>query len=83
MHKPFTIYRRPTRKKKRFIYYIQFRDEHGRRLTAISSGKTTRAEAEKWAHEQINGVAIIPSLVQRFGDYAQNWFRWDLCEYLI
>ncbi len=46
MHKPFTLYRRPTRKKKRYVYYAQFRDENGNRMTAVSSGKTTRADAE-------------------------------------
>ncbi len=66
MHKPFTIYRRPTRKKKRYIYYIQFRDEAGRRKTAVSSGKTTRAEAECWAYERLKESLGAPHRDLRF-----------------
>ncbi|MEE9307239.1 MAG: hypothetical protein V3V57_06935, partial [Spirochaetia bacterium] len=72
MHRPFTVYRRPTRKKKRFIYYIQFRDEYGQRMTAVSSGKTTRVEAERWAYEQINREVVNPSPEQKFRDYART-----------
>ncbi len=82
MHKPFTIYRRPTRKKKRYIYYIQFRDEAGRRKTAVSSGKTTRAEAERWAYERLKESLGAPHRELSFGAYAKSWFLWDECEYL-
>jgi hypothetical protein len=52
-HKPFNVYKRPTTKKKKYVYYIQFYDEEGNRLTAKSSGQSSRAAAEAWAHEQL------------------------------
>ncbi len=82
MHKPFTIYKRPTRKKKRFIYYVQFREENGRRKTAVSSGKTTRAEAEIWAYERLEEEQYVANRNLRFEVYAKNWFLWDKCKYL-
>ena len=65
MYRPFTVYRRPTHKKKRYIYYIQFRGEYGRRMTIVSSGKTTLAEAEQWSFEQINREVGNPSPGQK------------------
>ena len=35
--KPFSLYKRPTAKKGIFIYYVQFRNEHGDYMTAIAS----------------------------------------------
>ena len=80
--KPFTVYRRPTRKKKRFIYYIQFRDEHGKRKTAVSSGKTNRADAECWAYQRTAERSVQSPKKQKFKDYASNWFLWEKCEYV-
>jgi len=51
-------------------------------MTAVSSGKTTRAEAERWAFDQINREVDNPSPGQKFRDYARTWFLWDQCEYL-
>jgi len=72
--KPFTVYRRPTRKKKRHIYYIQFRDGHGVRLTAVSSGQNTRADAERWAYERIAERSIRTPEKLKFKDYARDCF---------
>ena len=86
MYKPFTVYKRPTTRKKRYIYYIQFRDQNGNRMSAISSGKTTRAEAERWAYERIQEGAVTSPKAgkeQKFKDFAKNWFLWDECEYLF
>lgn len=49
MHKPFSLYKRPTTKKNKQIYYCQFYDESGNRLTARSTGQTSKAAAENWA----------------------------------
>jgi len=35
--KPFSLYKRPTTRKNKCIYYVQFRDENGKRLSAIST----------------------------------------------
>jgi hypothetical protein len=53
MHRPFTVYRRPTTRKKCYVYYMQFRDEDGNRMTAVSSGKTTRAEVQSVCAELV------------------------------
>lgn len=83
MHRPFTVYRRSTTRKKRYVYYIQFRDEDGNRMTAVSSGKTTRAEAERWAYNKLKD-GYVPSVKEpKFKVYAQNWFIWDRCDYLL
>ena len=59
MHMPFTLQKRPTTKTNRYIYYCQFRDSHGKRMTAVSTGKTTKAEAYKWAQERYESEAVV------------------------
>jgi len=53
-HRPFNLYKRLNIKNGKFIYYVQFYDEYGNRLTARSTGKTSKAAAENWAYEQLN-----------------------------
>jgi hypothetical protein len=64
-HKLFHICKRPTTKKNHFIYYVKFYDEAGNRMTAKSSGQTSEAAAENWAHEQIKWSAHNRSPHQR------------------
>ena len=82
MYLPFTLYRRPTKKKRRFIYYVQFRNLHGHRMTAVSSGKTTRAEAEQWAYQRLQESGLTANQNVRFAAYAADWFIWERCRYL-
>lgn len=58
-HKPFSLYKRPTRKHNHYIYYAIFYDDSGKRRTAISTGQTTKAAAKNWAHEQLHfGIKV-------------------------
>ena len=51
VHKPFNLYKRPTQKKNKYIWYVRFYNEDGNRLTACSTGQTTKAAAETWVYE--------------------------------
>lgn len=82
MYQLFTLYKRKTTKKKHFIYYCQFRSSSGKRLTAISTGKTTKAEAIKWAIDQISDNQFLIKKAPFFSDYSNNWFIWDKCNYI-
>jgi integrase len=81
-HKPFNIYKRPTIKKNKHIYYVQFYDEEGNRLPGRSSGQTSRAAAETWAHEQLKRGIITPKKDITFGKYAEPWWDYDRCPYI-
>ena len=80
--KQFTLYKRPTKKKNKYIYYVQFRDSNGNRMTAVSSGATSKSKAETWAINQlVNGLAKT-SENPKFSTFAKNWFIWGKCKYL-
>lgn len=81
-HKPFNIYKRPTTKKNKHIYYVQFYDEEGNRLPGRSSGQTSKAAAETWAHEQLKRGIITPQKEISFGKYAEAWWDYDRCPYI-
>lgn len=70
-------------KKGKGAYYVRFRDEYGRRMSAISSGKTTKPEAEKWAYEQIQNGTALQHGDMPFGQFAQDFWLWDKCDYVI
>ena len=82
MYQPYTLQKRPTTKPKKFIYYCQFRDTHGKRMTAISTGKTNKAEAREWAQERLERGLICRKADQRFSDYTQHWFDWEKSPYI-
>lgn len=82
MYKPFTLFKRPTTKKRKYIYYCQFRDENGKRMTAVSTGKSTKAEAEAWAYNKISKGKVGRIHPLRFADFAKDFFVWDRCKYL-
>ena len=79
-HKPFHLYQRKMKKGKP-IFYLQFYDETGVRLPGKSSGQTSRAAAETWAHEQLK-QGNVGKKDQKFSVFSENWFDWHKCEYL-
>ena len=81
-HKPFNLHKRPAKKSGRFIYYCQFYDEYGNRLNAKSTGCTSKAAAENWAHKQLREGLIFTHGNILFKDYAEDWWIWDRCEYI-
>lgn len=81
-HKPFNLFKRPTTKKSKFIYYVQFYDDEGNRITARSTGQTSKSAAETWAYEQLKRGIIASQKNITFGQYAQDWWIWDKCYYV-
>ena len=80
MHKPFNLYKRKT--KKGHIFYCQFYDDTGKRLTAKSTGQTSKAAAENWSIEQLKSGKVITQKTITFQQYAENWWLWDKCNYI-
>jgi integrase len=83
--KPYSLYKRKfTRKGKKdsIIYYCQFRDEQGQRLTAISTGCTNKASAENWAIKHLKQGFIPKKQNMTFESFTENFFVGGKCEYL-
>jgi integrase len=76
MRRPFYLYRRKTADPKRSTYYVQYLQD-GKRQTAISTGCTTRAQAEAWARARIaKGAPLQPTLEEYatgFFDEGSSW----------
>ncbi len=81
VHKPYNLYKRPSKKRK-YIYYVQFYDEAGNRMIARSTGQTSKSAAEAWAIEKIRRGVIISDKNITFEKYAENWWIWDKCTYV-
>lgn len=80
--KPFTLHKRPTVSSNRYVYYAQFRDDCGRRLTAVSTGQTSKAAAERWAIQRLRSGTIPIRSNLTFDRFAKPWFVWDQCSYI-
>jgi len=81
-HKPFNLYKRPTTKNNKFIYYVQFYDDYGNRLTARTTGQTSKSAAETWAIEQLKKGVITSDKNITFAQFAKDWWIWDKCPYV-
>lgn len=82
MQSPYSFLLR-TSKKYGKIYYVRFRDpETGERMTAVSSGKTTKKAADKWAIAQLSSGNVTRKSKHNFSQYTKNWFVWDECAYI-
>ena len=81
-HKYFHLHKRPSRKKGKYIYYVQFYNDDGKRLSAKSTGQISKAAAENWARDQLEKGLVFIKSSRLFSDYAQNWWIWDKCEYI-
>ena len=75
MRAPYYLHRRQSASdSKRHIYYVQFVDASGHRGSAVSTGCTTRAAAERWAQERVaKGATVQPTLE----DFAARFFDWQ------
>ena len=73
---PYSIQKRPTSKKNRFIYYAKFRDpETEEYQSAISTGCTRRDDAIRWCEERLrNGISAKARI--RLSEYVQGF--WDI-----
>jgi len=53
MYAAQTVQSSQKTKKNKTIYYCQFYDVCGRRMTAVSTGQNSKSTAEAWAYEQL------------------------------
>lgn len=75
--RPYSIQKRS--RKRGIVYYVQFWDEvHQRYGTAVSSGKTSKSDAEEWAKEQLaeKGVTLRKGSLT-FREFATGFYDWD------
>lgn len=80
-NKPFGLLKRRTLTKGKYIYYVRFYDENGKRTTAMSTGQTSKSAAETWVVEYLKKGGK-PSKQSTFGKYAEDWWIWDRCSYV-
>jgi integrase len=72
---PYSIQKRPTKRKNRYMHYVKFRDpETGDYGNAVSSGYTNRDDAVRWAEKQV-ASGLVASKNPRFKDYVEGF--WD------
>lgn len=50
---PYSIHKRPTKRKNRHVYYARFRDESGIYTSAISTGCFNRDDAVRWCEKRL------------------------------
>lgn len=79
---PFSLYKRPTTKKNKFIYYVQFRGDDGKYMTGMSTGETSKAAAANWANEYLKEGYNPKTRNLTFKKYAESWWVWDRCNYV-
>lgn len=83
--RPYSIQKRLTTKKNRFRYYIQFRNpETGSYMTAVSSGASSKGEAQNWADDQIKAGKIILTDKKNilFDAFTKDFWDWDKSTYV-
>ena len=50
---PYSLHKRPTTRKNRSVFYVQFRDETGAYGSAISTGCGNRDDAVRWCEQRL------------------------------
>jgi len=76
----FTLHKRHS-KRLGAVFYAQFRAEDGRRLSALSTGCTTKAAAQAWAAAYLRRGGSRQNMT--FGTFAaeRHWWEWASCLY--
>jgi integrase len=83
--RPYSIQKRPSSKKNRSVYYVQFRNpETTKYMTAVSSGQSSKSNAQNWADEQIKSGKVIVSDKKNifFESFAKEFWDWDTSPYV-
>ncbi len=83
--RPYSLNKRPTTKKNKFIYYVRFRHpETGEYISAVSSGETNKASAANWADDQLKkGLVLLPGKKNiTFARYAEQFWDYDKSPYI-
>ena len=78
----FSLSRRPTKQKNRYIYYVRFRDENGKYQTAFSTGKTNRTAAELWVNDFIAKGITPPKRDYSFSQFTENFWDYEKSSYI-
>ena len=78
----FDIYRRPSKKSNTVYYYYRVILSDGTRLSAKSTGKTSRSAARKYCEDLYKKGDLVPHTGVLFETYARSWFDWDSCPYV-
>ncbi len=80
MRAAFNLYKRQSAKDaKKHTYYVQFVDSSGHRSSAVSTGCTTRAAAERWARERVTKGAVVQPTLE---DFAARFFDWETSSWI-
>ena len=83
IHHKYSLYTRYSKRRKKKVYYAQFRDpETVKRLPGICTDKTDKNEAKIWCDEQLTMRTYLPKAKMKFAEYSDDWFVWGRCEYL-
>jgi len=82
LKKLFSLHKRPTTKKGRYIYYVQFKNEDGTYKSARSSGQTNKGAAEAWAFKQIHEGKVHTKGNITLRKYTEKWFIDGQCSYM-
>jgi len=83
--RPYSLNKRSTTHRNRFIYYIRFRHpDSGEYLSAVSSGHSTRAGAMNWAEQKIrSGEVTLPGNRNlTFEKYATGFWDYERSPYI-
>ena len=82
-HSHYNLHKRYSKSGKS-IYYVQFYDPDGTRLTARSSGQSSKAAAKNWAEEQWKQGNIYPKKDITLEEYIEHkhFWIWGECEYV-
>lgn len=80
---PFTLYRRYSKRRRRNVYYVQFRDaDSGKRSSGICTYQTDKNKARAWSYELLKNGLKIEKSNMKFSQYAEKWFVYDECKYI-
>ncbi len=72
---PYSLQKRPTKRKNRFMYYVKFRNpETGDYMNAVSSGCLNRDDAVRWAEKRLKSGLVGRESI-RFREYVEGF--WD------
>jgi len=73
MNQPFTIFKRQN--KSGSVYYVRFRGQHGERMTARSTGQTSKGAATTWAMSELRRMQLADgTIVPTFREWGEPFW---------
>ncbi len=84
--KPYTLYKRKTKKSRVHIYYARFKDEETEKIILTeSTGCTTKTDAEKWAINRLKNLRkdiILNKDKTTLAGFCEDFFVWGKCNWI-